>query len=155
MKIRILAVGSKMPAWVTQGFNEYAKRLPKDCALELIEIPVGHRAKNTGIKKAMESETKALLTAIKPGQHVVALDVQGKIWSTEELSEHLRDWRSMGCDVNILIGGPDGYTKEVLQIAKQRWSMSKLTLPHPLVRVVLAEQIYRAWTILQNHPYHK
>ena len=155
MKIKVLAVGSKMPDWVTKGINEYVKRLPRECTLEFIEIPVGHRGKNANIEKAMQQEAKALLNAIKPGQRVVALDVQGKAWSTEQLAEQMSDWRMDGNDINITIGGPDGYAPEVLHIAQQRWSMSNLTLPHPLVRVVLAEQIYRAWTILQGHPYHK
>ncbi len=155
MKIRLLAVGNKMPAWVEQGYQEYAKRLPRDCSLELVEISPGHRGKNASSDKAMQQEADALKKAIRPGEHVVALAVEGKPWSTERLSEELEGWRNQGGDVALLVGGPDGMTDEVLRLAKQRWSLSPLTLPHPLVRVLLSEQIYRAWTILQGHPYHK
>ncbi len=144
-----------MPAWVEQGYQEYAKRLPNDCALELVELAPGHRAKNTSKEKAMQQEAEALKKAIRPQDHVVALDVKGKPWSTEQLATQLSDWRMQGGDVALLIGGPDGMTPEVLALAKQRWSLSNLTLPHPLVRVLMAEQLYRAWSILQGHPYHK
>ena len=155
MKLRLLAVGHKMPGWVEQGFAEYAKRLPADCALELVEIAPGHRAKNTSKEKAMQQEADALRKAIRPQDHVVALDVKGSNWSTEQLSQQLEGWRMQGGDVALLVGGPDGMTAEVLALARQRWSLSALTLPHPLVRVLLAEQLYRAWSILQGHPYHK
>ena len=155
MKLRLLAVGTKMPAWVEQGYQEYAKRLPNDCALELVEINPGHRAKNTSKEKAMQQAAEALKKAIRPQDHVVALDVKGKPWSTEQLATNLSDWRMQGGDVALLIGGPDGMTADVLALAKQRWSLSNLTLPHPLVRVLMAEQLYRAWSILQGHPYHK
>lgn len=155
MKLRLLAVGHKMPAWVEQGYSEYAKRLPADCAIELVEIAPGHRAKNTSKEKAMQQEADALRKAIRPSDHVVALDVKGATWSTEQLAQQLDGWRMQGGDVALLVGGPDGMTPEVLALAKQRWSLSALTLPHPLVRVLLAEQLYRAWSILQGHPYHK
>lgn len=155
MKLRLLAVGNKMPDWVEQGFHEYARRLPKDCTIELVEISPGHRGKNASIDKAMQQEAEALRKAIRPNDHVVALAVDGKPWSTEQLSGQLEGWRGLGCDVALLVGGPDGMTEEIMKLAKQRWSLSALTLPHPLVRVLLSEQIYRAWTILQGHPYHK
>ncbi len=155
MKLRLLAVGHKMPAWVEQGYAEYAKRLPADCALELVEIAPGHRAKNTSKEKAMQQEADALRKAIRPQDFVVALDVKGQPWSTEQLAQQLDGWRMQGGDVALLIGGPDGMTPELLSLARQRWSLSALTLPHPLVRVLLAEQLYRAWSILQGHPYHK
>lgn len=155
MKLRLLAVGHKMPAWVEQGYAEYAKRLPADCALELVEIAPGHRAKNTSKEKAMQQEAEALRKAIRPQDFVVALDVKGQPWSTEQLAQQLDGWRMQGGDVALLIGGPDGMTPELLTLARQRWSLSALTLPHPLVRVLLAEQLYRAWSILQGHPYHK
>ena len=153
MKLRLLAVGTRMPSWVTEGYQEYAKRLPHDCALELVEINPGHRGKNTNTAKAMQQEADALAKAIRSGDHVVALDVLGKSWSTEQLSGHLSDWRMNGQDIALIIGGPDGISPHLLAQARQRWSLSALTLPHPLVLV--AEQIYRAWTLLQGHPYHK
>ncbi|MCY0964246.1 23S rRNA (pseudouridine(1915)-N(3))-methyltransferase RlmH [Parathalassolituus penaei] len=155
MKLRLLAVGNKMPAWVTEGYQEYARRMPADCALELVEISPGHRSKSSSKEKAMQQEAEALLRAIRPQDHLIALDVLGKPWSTEQLSEQLGQWRMAGGDVALIIGGPDGISPELLAKAKQRWSLSNLTLPHPLVRVVVAEQLYRAWTLLQGHPYHK
>lgn len=155
MKIRLLAVGNKMPAWVEQGYQEYARRLPRDCSLELVEISPGHRGKNASTEKAMQQEADALKKAIRPNEHVVALAVEGKPWTTEKLSVELEGWRNQGGDVALLVGGPDGMTSEIMALARQRWSLSPLTLPHPLVRVLLSEQIYRAWTILQGHPYHK
>jgi 23S rRNA (pseudouridine1915-N3)-methyltransferase len=155
MKLRLLAVGNKMPAWVTEGFLEYARRMPQDCALELVEISPGHRSKSSSKEKAMQQEADALLRAIRPQDHLIALDVLGKSWSTEQLSDQLGQWRMNGGDVALMIGGPDGISPELLAQARQRWSLSNLTLPHPLVRVVVAEQLYRAWTLLQGHPYHK
>ncbi|WP_221800097.1 23S rRNA (pseudouridine(1915)-N(3))-methyltransferase RlmH [Oceanobacter mangrovi] len=155
MKIRLLAVGQKMPAWVTTGYQEYAKRLPADCTLELVEIAPGHRSKSSSKEKAMQQEAEALQKALRPQELLLALDVKGKPWSTEQLAEELTQWRMDGHDVALIIGGPDGIHPQLLQQARKRWSLSNLTLPHPLVRVVVAEQIYRAWTLIQGHPYHK
>ncbi|WP_444929873.1 23S rRNA (pseudouridine(1915)-N(3))-methyltransferase RlmH [Microbulbifer sp. SSSA002] len=158
MKIRILAAGGKMPAWVQEGYAEYAKRLPREIALEMVEIPLGQRGQKSSaalIEKARKKEGEAMLAAVGPRDHVVALDVKGKPWSTEQLSTQLRDWQLLGENVSLFIGGPDGLSEDCLARARQRWSLSPLTLPHPLVRVVLAEQIYRAWTLLAGHPYHK
>ncbi len=155
MRIQLLAVGGKMPGWVQQGYQEYAKRLPKELLPKLVELPLGGRGKNMSTRDAIEQEGQQMLGAIPGNHHVVALDVQGKAWSTEELAQHMADWRMDGRDVSLLIGGPDGLAPGCLERAQQRWSLSALTLPHPLVRVVLIEQLYRAWTILQNHPYHK
>lgn len=155
MRIQVLAVGGKMPGWVQQGYQEYAKRLPKELHPKLVELALGGRGKNSSSREAIEQEGQQMLAAIPANHHVVALDVKGKPWSTEELARQLEDWRMSGRDVSLLIGGPDGLAQPCLTRAQQHWSLSALTLPHPLVRVVLIEQIYRAWTILQNHPYHK
>ncbi|WP_049721155.1 23S rRNA (pseudouridine(1915)-N(3))-methyltransferase RlmH [Gilvimarinus polysaccharolyticus] len=156
MRVRLIAVGSKMPSWVQDGYNEYVKRLPRgDLELELVELPLAPRGKNSDIQRAMERESEAIRAAIGKGDRVVALDVLGKSWSTEQLAEQLAGWRMDGRHVSLLIGGPDGLAPTALALAEQRWSLSALTLPHPLVRIVLAEQLYRAWTILHNHPYHK
>lgn len=144
-----------MPDWVQAGYNEYAKRLPRDCSLELKEIPLAQRGKNTDIARAIEKESESMLGAIPVQERVIALDVQGKPQSTESLAEHLRDWHMQGGNTSFLIGGPDGLSAGCLQRASQRWSLSGLTLPHPLVRIVLAEQLYRAWTLLNHHPYHR
>ncbi|MFT7109077.1 MAG: 23S rRNA (pseudouridine1915-N3)-methyltransferase [Psychrobacter glaciei] len=151
----MIAVGTKMPSWVEQGFNEYVKRLPSDCRIELVELPIGHRGKNQPVSKAIEKEGQSMLAAMNPKNHCVALEVFGKPWSTQNLSEQLSDWRMLGQDIDLLIGGPDGLSPECVKLAKQKWSLSPLTLPHPLVRILVGEQLYRAWTILNNHPYHK
>lgn len=155
MRIRLICVGTKMPAWVTTGYQEYAKRLPADLKLELLEIAPGHRGKGADVKRAIEKESKQILAALGKDEHVVALDVEGKRWNTEQLAKTLSDWQMGGQNVALLIGGPDGLSAECLALARQRWSLSDLTFPHPLVRVILSEQIYRAWSLLNNHPYHR
>lgn len=155
MKLKLLAVGQKMPQWVTEGFNEYAKRLPRECALSLQEIVPAKRGKTSQPSQWMAEEGSRLLNAVTDADYVVALEVGGKAWTTEQLATALSQWQSAGRDVCLMIGGPDGLDKRCLQRADQQWSLSALTLPHPLVRVILAEQLYRAWTVLQNHPYHR
>jgi len=155
MKIHLLAVGTKMPDWVTQGFNEYAHRLPAKCSLYLKEIPAEKRSKNSNIKAIMQKEADKLKNAIPNNCRVVALDVKGQSWSTEKLATHLQDWMMGGQDIALLVGGPDGLTDELLALSQEKWSLSNLTFPHPLVRVILSEQIYRAFTITENHPYHR
>lgn len=155
MRIRVLAVGQKMPSWVETGYHEYSKRLPNDFQLELVELPPGYRGKGADIARAMRSEGDAMLAAIGKNERVVALDVKGQPWTTEQLAKHAENWRMDGGNICLLVGGPDGLDKRCLEKADQKWSLSALTLPHPLVRIVLAEQMYRAWTLLQGHPYHK
>lgn len=155
MKLNLLAVGQKMPQWVSDGYQEYARRLPRDCSLNLIEIAPAKRGKTSQPQQWMQEESKRILSHIDASDHVVVLDVVGKSWSTPQVAENLATWQQQGNDVSLVIGGPDGLDPTCLQRANQRWSLSALTLPHPLVRVLLAEQLYRAWTILQNHPYHR
>jgi 23S rRNA (pseudouridine1915-N3)-methyltransferase len=155
MLIRILALGNRMPSWVNEGYQEYAKRFPPSCTLELVEIPAEKRTKQSDIARITEREGQKLLSQIKPGNRVIALDVKGQSWSTEKLADNLKNWHMEGRNIDLLIGGPDGLAAECIQKADTKWSLSPLTLPHPLVRIVLAEQLYRALTILQNHPYHR
>ncbi|MFT5930016.1 MAG: 23S rRNA (pseudouridine1915-N3)-methyltransferase [Oceanospirillaceae bacterium] len=155
MKIKLLAVGTKMPSWVTQGYDEYARRMPSDMQLQLQELGLGFRGKSADLKRAIAKEGEQMLAAIPAQDYVIALDVLGKPWSTEQLAKQCGDWRMGGRNVTLLVGGPDGLDPACVARADQRWSLSPLTLPHPLVRVVLAEQIYRAWSLLNNHPYHK
>ena len=155
MRIKVLAVGKKMPDWVQAGWAEYHKRLPKDVKLDLVEIAPGNRGKSSSPATAMKEEAGRILAAIDATDTVIALDVKGRNWSTEQLAEKIARWQMNGEQIALLIGGPDGLAQEVLQQAKERWSFSNLTLPHPLVRVVLVEQIYRAFSLLNNHPYHK
>ncbi|MAZ89348.1 MAG: 23S rRNA (pseudouridine(1915)-N(3))-methyltransferase RlmH [Cellvibrionaceae bacterium] len=155
MRFKIIAVGTRMPGWVEDGFKDYAKRLPRDFSVEVVELPLGQRGKNASVTKAIAKEGEQMLAAIPKGDKVIALDVLGKPWSTEKLADNLANW-SMECsNYSLLIGGPDGLAPECLARADAKWSMSALTLPHPLVRIVLIEQLYRAWSILNNHPYHK
>lgn len=155
MKIRIIAVGAKMPAWVTEATDDYLKRIPRDVPVEFVPLAIGNRGKSSSTEKAIAQEGQAMLSAIGSQDHVVALDLSGKSWSTVQLSEQLQNWREQARDIALLIGGPDGLDSRCLARADQKWCLSNLTLPHPLVRVLLSEQLYRAWSITQNHPYHK
>ena len=144
-----------MPDWVTAGYGEFAKRLPRECGLKLREIVPGQRGKNADLLRAVEEEGLRMLDAIPTNHHAVALDLSGEEWSTPQLSQMLEHWLREGQNVSLMIGGPDGLSPACLRRAQQRWRLSALTLPHPLVRVVVAEQLYRAWSILHNHPYHR
>ena len=155
MKIHLLAIGSKMPDWVSKGYTEYASRLTGNVQLLLHEIPAEKRTKNSDIKTLCKKESAKLLAAIPKGCRVVALDVLGQSWSTEKLASQMENWMMSGQDVALLVGGPEGMTRECVDRADQVWSLSSLTFPHPLVRVLLSEQLYRAWSITENHPYHR
>ena len=144
-----------MPGWVEQGYAEYAKRMPPESKLALHEINAGKRGKNSDIKRLNQEEGEKMIATIPKGAKVVALDVLGKPLSTEQLADELKNWQACGQDIAILVGGPEGLADDCLKLAEQKISLSKLTLPHPLVRVLLAEQLYRATTILKGHPYHK
>ncbi|MCL1478092.1 23S rRNA (pseudouridine(1915)-N(3))-methyltransferase RlmH [Marinobacter sp. M3C] len=155
MRLRLICVGQKMPDWVSAGYLDYARRMPPELSLELVEIAMAHRGKNPDIPRLMQRESDAILVATQPKDRVVALEVGGQPWSTEKLAAQLENWQQDGGDVNFLVGGPDGLADACRQRADQQWSLSPLTLPHPLVRIVLAEQLYRAWSITRNHPYHR
>ena len=155
MRIHLLAVGTRMPTWVVDAYQEYAKRLPRECTLQLVEIPLGKRRKSLGAARAAEEEGRQLLASLPKDCTVIALDVRGQSWSTEKLAVRLQGWLSSGRDVALLVGGPDGLSADCLARADLKWSLSALTYPHSLVRVVLAEQLYRAWTINCGHPYHR
>lgn len=154
MKLRIHSVAGKMPAWVQSGVDEYVKRLPREWVPEWVDLPLAKRARNVKTLDVVTQETDRLLRSVR-SDHVVLLDISGKNWSTEDLSAAMQSWQHEGRDVSWVVGGPDGVDDRLRQRAQQRWSLSRLTLPHPLVRVVLAEQLYRGWTVLQGHPYHK
>jgi 23S rRNA (pseudouridine1915-N3)-methyltransferase len=155
MQIHLIAVGTRMPAWVTQGYEDYARRLPRECALRLVEIPPGRRSRVQPIAQAVEEEGRRMLAAIPERTLVVTLEVGGRAWDTPALAGRLQEWLQSGRDIALLVGGPDGLSGDCLRRADLHWSLSALTLPHALVRVVLAEQLYRAWTILSGHPYHR
>jgi 23S rRNA (pseudouridine1915-N3)-methyltransferase len=155
MRARLIAVGERMPAWVADGFAEYRKRLSHELPIDLVEIPLGARGKGRDPARAILDEGAAVRAALPKDAQVIALDGRGKPWSSEQLAEELARWRMSGRDLAFLIGGPDGHAPELLARADQRWSLGPLTLPHMLVRLVVAEQLYRAATILAGHPYHR
>ena len=144
-----------MPAWVTTGFSEYNKRMPREMRVDIVEISIGPRGKGADLKRAIKKEGDAMLSAISNGAWVVALEVTGKTWSTEQLAEQMESWQLKGRNLCLLVGGPDGLDPRCSAMADQKWSLSALTLPHPMVRILLSEQLYRAWSIIQGHPYHK
>ncbi len=155
MRIHLLCIGKRMPGWVEAGYAEYAKRLPAECALHLVEIEPGHRGKGANLDQARRDEADRLLKALPKGALPIALDERGAAWDTAGLAAQLSGWLAGGRDLALLVGGPDGLAAECLARCEQRWSLSNLTFPHPLVRVILAEQLYRAWSLVKGHPYHR
>ena len=144
-----------MPDWVTSGFSEYVRRMPRECSVELVEVNAAKRARARSKVQLLDEEAGYLLAAIKPQDRVIALAEKGKAYSTLELSQQLQGWLQGGQDIALLIGGADGLAPEVMARVDSSWSLSRLTYAHPLVRVVLAEQLYRAWSVLGNKPYHR
>ena len=155
MRARLIAIGERMPAWVADGFAEYAKRLSRELPLELVEVKSAARGKGRDDARVAADQGAALLAAVPREAHVVALDGRGVAWSSGQLARQLAKWRMGGRDLAFLIGGPNGHGPGILQRADQQWSLGPLTLPHMLVRLVVAEQLYRAVTILNGHPYHR
>jgi 23S rRNA (pseudouridine1915-N3)-methyltransferase len=155
MRVALIAVGTRMPAWVEQGFAEYASRMPRECRLELVEIPAAKRTASSDLKRVRADEGERVLKAIPRDANVIALDERGDALDSAGWSKHVAKWLASGRDTALLVGGPDGHADAVLARAQVRWALSKLTLPHALVRVLVAEQLYRAWTLLTNHPYHR
>jgi len=155
MKIRLLTITHKSPSWIQEGYREYAKRLPHSCSLELIEIPAEKRSANADLKRLTEREGEKMLDAIKSNHLVIALDVKGQLMTTEQLAGQLAHWQQGGRNIDLLVGGPEGLSPDCLKKAEIAWSLSPLTFPHILVRLIVAEQIYRAWSMLNQHPYHR
>jgi 23S rRNA (pseudouridine1915-N3)-methyltransferase len=155
MQLIVAAVGHKMPAWIEAGFQEYAKRMPPECRLVLKEIKPVDRAANKSAESVMAQERARIEAALPKTGRVIALDERGTAMTTLELSQQLSIWQQHGGDVSFVIGGADGLDAEFKQNADSLLRLSNMTLPHGLVRVMLAEQLYRAWSILKNHPYHR
>ena len=154
MKIRILAVGHKMPDWVTLGCSEYLKRMPREVAVEIVELKPDKRAAGRGGEQVREAEGQRILEAAGR-DYLIALDEHGSEPTTLLLADRMQQWLGDCRDVALAVGGADGLHEQVRQAAHWQWSLSRLTLPHGMVRVVLAEQLYRAWSVINNHPYHR
>lgn len=154
MKIRIVALGHRVPEWVTAGFDDYVRRLPRGFALELIEIKPEPRDRGRSVPQILAAEAKRVAAATKD-RHMVALDERGERWTTARFAERLGDWRNSALDVAFVIGSADGLAESLKHNANVIMSLSALTLPHGLARVLLAEQIYRAASLLGGHPYHR
>lgn len=153
--IHIIAIGKNMPDWVTKGFCEYTDRMPADYSVKLIEITALKRGKNADIAKIISMEEAKIIAAIPKDAYCIALDRTGKTRDTITLAKHLQTWHDNRQEIGFIIGGPEGLSDPFLKKMHEVWSLSAMTLPHPLVRIVLSEQLYRAWSITMNHPYHR
>ncbi len=155
MKIELLAAGTKPPAWIKEGVTEFQKRMPRECALEIREIAIAKRFKNDSSDRLKNEEEKGIRKRFVKGARLIALDREGSLWSTADLASRVKQWMNEYSHIQMLIGGPDGLSKSCLDDVDDTWSLSRLTFPHFLVRVLVAEQLYRAWSMLNNHPYHR
>jgi 23S rRNA (pseudouridine1915-N3)-methyltransferase len=155
MKLIIVSAGHKMPDWITAGFNEYAKRMPREMKIELMEIKPEPRTTGKTVAQIMAAEAQRILAVLPQNCLRIALDEHGAQLTTRQIAEQMQDWMRAGCDVAFIIGGADGLHVSVKQAAQQLLALSALTLPHGIVRVLLAEQLYRAHSLLHNHPYHR
>lgn len=155
MILQISAIGTKLPRWINEGVSEYTKRFSRECRLQLEALPAVKRHNLHDAAKYKQQETDALLSSVPQGSYVVVLDVKGEAWSTEKLAEHLAAWLQHQTHISFLIGGADGLAENALSRAQKVWSLSALTLPHGLVRILVVEQLYRAWSLINHHPYHR
>lgn len=155
MKLIIVSVGHKMPDWITAGFNEYTKRMPREAQISLLEIKPEPRTTGKTTAQIMEAEALRILAALPKNCLRIALDELGSRPTTRQLAAQMQEWMREGCDAAFIIGGADGLHESVKQAAQQSLALSSLTLPHALVRVLLAEQLYRAYSLMHNHPYHR
>lgn len=155
MKARLIAVGERAPDWVASGFSDYQKRLSHWLPLELVEIAAGIRGKGRDAARATADEGGRVIDALPKQAFVITLDGRGKPYSSEQLAQRVEAWRQQGRDLAFLIGGPEGHSPDVIATANESWALGPLTLPHMLVRLVVAEQLYRACSLLANHPYHR
>lgn len=155
MKIDIVAVGKNMPDWVNTGINDYLQRFASQLRCEIIEIAPAKRSKNATATQYKQQEAISILDKIPTQNEVIALDVKGTSWSTPQLAKQIEKWQLNARDITLIIGGPDGLDDRCLARATTHWSLSPLTFPHPLARLILVEQLYRGWSLLNNHPYHR
>lgn len=155
MRLVLVTATNRQPAWVEEGYAEYARRIRGNCTLELKEIALARRSPSMPVERAVEQEGERILAAVPAGAHVVELTERGAPWTTAELAQRLRSWMTVGAPVHLLVGGPDGLAQRCSERANEHWALSRLTLPHGLVRIVVAEALYRAWSVLEGHPYHR
>ena len=155
MKLTIITIGQKMPAWVSQGVTTYQERFTKPYSVTLHEIPLEKRGKSYDAAVMKIKEAEQIKKQLKPSDFVVALDESGQQFSTLALAKQMEEWQQLGKNICFIIGGPDGLDNSILQLAHLRWSLSSLTFPHPLVRIILVEQLYRTMSVIKNHPYHR
>lgn len=155
MKLNLLTLGHKMPDWVEQAFHFYNRRLPSHLQLNLLQLSAVSRRKQPTVEQLQALEAEQIKKAIKPEHFNLALDERGRELSTQEWAKQLAKWQMEGRDVNFIVGGADGLHQDIKQLADVRWSLSRLTFPHQLVRVIVVEQLYRAYSLLHKHPYHR
>ncbi|QEP44784.1 23S rRNA (pseudouridine(1915)-N(3))-methyltransferase RlmH [Ectothiorhodospiraceae bacterium BW-2] len=155
MNLYLISVANRAEAWVEAGYAHYARRLQREVNLILKVLPLPKRSQKGDIERLKRQEAGLIEAALPPRAHTVALEVEGQRWSTEQLASQLAQWQQLARPVALIVGGPDGIESELSRGCQQSWSLSPLTLPHPLVRIVVAEQLYRAWSLLNNHPYHR
>lgn len=154
-KITLICCGTKMPAWVSEAVAEYSKRLQEHANLNLVEIPLTKRGKSSDLARIREKEAALMAAAIPHGARIIALEISGESFKSEKLAIRLQQLQQISSHLCFLIGGPEGLDPSLVSRAAEQWSLSKLTLPHPLVRIILLEALYRAWSIMHHHPYHK
>ena len=155
LRVELVAVGTKPPSWVLEGIEQYVSRMRRECRFYIREIKTSDRNRKLSVAEHQEAEAEAILAALQPSARIVAMDSRGKNWSTEQLAQKIENWSQTTSHLQFVIGGPDGLSRAVLDRADDTWSLSALTFPHFLVRVLLSEQIYRALMVNANHPYHK
>lgn len=155
LKIQLITVGANVPKWVEKGFKDYQNRFPSQMPLDLVGVKAEKRGNKTDSARVLKNEGKAMLAAIPEGNRIVALDIPGILWDTHQLAAQLSDWILQARNLSILIGGPDGLSRDCQQAAEHIWSLSPLTFPHQLVRIIVAESLYRAWSLKVSHPYHR
>ncbi len=155
MQIQLINVAQKMPAWVDTACDDYLKRMPREISLKLVTVPLAARKGKQPAERQKQRESELIIDKLTPGSLNLALDERGEQWSSQDWSRQLQRWMFEFPRVNLIIGGPDGLTRQCLERCQHRVSMGRMTMPHALVKVVLLEQLYRAWSILQGHPYHR
>lgn len=155
MRIRILTITHKTPNWVYDAFNEYHKRLQSFASIELVEISAEKRSASSNETQLIQRDSEKMLAALKPHHLKVVLEIKGQQWTSEELAAKLSDWRNQGHSIDFMIGGANGLSSACIESADVKWSLSKLTFPHALVKVLVIEQLYRSYCLLRGHPYHK